>query len=272
MSWWQAALLGLLQGLTEFLPVSSSGHLVLGQYVLGIDAEAAGDVTFEVFVHFGTTMSILTVYWSRVVEIIKQTFSALGNPSEIGERFRQPTEFRIAVLILLSMIPTAIVYVTFKDQLEQAFSDPRLVCGALLFTGLLLLLTRLRPNPDGRLTMPKALVVGLAQAMALIPGISRSGSTICTALYQNVNQEQAANFSFLMVLPVIVGATLLKTLEMFELGGPTMGVLPLVIGAGVAYVSGVWAIRVMIDLVKKGSLQYFAYYCFLIGSLGLILI
>lgn len=272
MNWWQAALLGLVQGLTEFLPVSSSGHLVLGQYLLGLDATMAEDVTFEVYVHFGTTLSIITVYRHRILAILKETLQAVLHPAELGARYRAQGEFRVAVFILLSMIPTAIVYVLFKDQLEAAFSDPRLVCGMLLVTGLLLLLTRLRPNPDGRLSPLKVLVIGVAQAAALIPGISRSGSTICTALYQNVNQEDAANFSFLMVLPVILGATLLKTLEMLSSSASETSIPALVIGAVLAYVSGIWAIGVVINFVKRGNLQYFAYYCFLIGTLGLLFI
>lgn len=271
MTWWQAALLGLVQGLTEFLPVSSSGHLVLGQYLLGLNTEQADNLTFDVFVHFGTVLSILTIYWKRVLEIIKATFSALANPSEFSERYEQNTEFRFALFILITMIPTGIVYVFFKDQLEAAFHSPRLVCGMLLVTGLLLLLTLLRRNPDGRLNPIKAFVIGIAQSAAMIPGISRSGSTICTALYQNVEPKKAADFSFLMLLPVVIGATLLKTLDMFETGF-SIGWLPLLVGTLVAYLSGVVAIRAMINFVSRGNLHYFAFYCFLIGTLGLIFI
>jgi undecaprenyl-diphosphatase len=271
MSVWQAALLGLIQGLTEFLPVSSSGHLVLGQYLLGFDDTITQDVTFEVFVHFGTTLSIITVYWKRIINILKETGQAALQPTQLKSSFEEKGDFRIAVFILISMIPTGLVYVMFKDSLEAAFSDPRLVAGMLLVTGVLLLLTRFRPNPQGTLSAVKALMIGIAQSAAMIPGISRSGSTICTALYQNVNQEEAANFSFLMVLPVILGATLLKTLEMLE-AETTTAVLPLAVGTILAYVSGIWAIRLVIGFVKRGNLQYFAYYCFLIGLLGLIFI
>lgn len=271
MSWWEAALLGLVQGLTEFLPVSSSGHLVLGKYVLGLDTAAGDAVTFEVFVHFGTVLSILTVYWQRVLDILAETFSALMHPAELSQRYQTSDGFRLALFILITMIPTGLVYVFFKDQLEAAFQEPRLVCGMLLVTGVLLILTLLRKNPDGKLNPIKAFVIGVAQSAAMIPGISRSGSTICTALYQNVRPERAADFSFLMLLPVVLGATLLKTLEMLE-GGITIGVLPLVIGTLVAYISGVLAIKWMIDFVKRGKLQYFAYYCFLIGTIGLIFI
>lgn len=267
MTWWEAVILGLIQGLTEFLPVSSSGHLVLGQYLLGLDAEQA-DVTFEVFVHFGTVLSILTVYGRRVVDLIQEAAGAVAAPASIGKRYRERDTFRLGVYILITLIPTGAVYVLFKDQLENAFSDPRLVCGALLVTGVLLLLTVLRPNPEDKLSPLKAFVVGVAQSAAMIPGISRSGSTICTALYQNVRPEQAANFSFLMLLPVVLGATLLKSLDLLEQGA---GVdwLPLIIGTAVAYASGVVAIKLMLDFVRRGNLQYFAYYCFAVGGVGL---
>ncbi len=269
MTWWEAALLGLVQGLTEFLPVSSSGHLVLGQYVLGLDTEA--DVTFEVFVHFGTVLSILTVYWRRVGRLVTETLGALAQPSTLARSYRERDEFRLGLFILLTMIPTGLVYVLFKDALEAAFGDPRLVCGMLLVTGVLLLLTLLRKNPDGPLTPLKALVIGVAQSAAMIPGISRSGATICTALYQNVRPGLAADFSFLMLLPVVLGATLLKALELA--GSPVVvDLVPLAVGTLVAYASGVAAIRLMIDFVKRGKLQYFAYYCFLVGGLGLWLI
>jgi undecaprenyl-diphosphatase len=167
------------------------------------------------------------------------------------------------------MVPTGLVYVLFKDQLEAAFSDPRLVCGMLLVTGTLLLLTLLRKHPKGELSPVKAFLVGVAQSMAMIPGISRSGSTICTAIYLDVDRREAADFSFLMLLPVILGATLLKTLELLE-ADVAVDWVPLLIGTLVAYASGVWAIKVVIDFVKRGKLQYFAYYCYAVGTFGLI--
>jgi len=271
MSWWEAALLGLVQGLTEFLPISSSGHLVLGKYLLGIEAAGVDDVTFEVFVHFGTVLSILTIYWRYVLSLIGKTFAALMQPSQFSVHYRESEEFRTALFILITMIPTGLVYVLFKDFLEAKFSDPRFVCGMLLVTGVLLLLTMLRKNPDGKLTPGKAFLIGVAQSAAMIPGISRSGATICTALYQNVRPERAANFSFLMLLPVVLGATLLKSFDLAE-QGITMGWLPLLLGTVVAFASGVGAIKLMLDFVRRGRLQYFAYYCFAIGTLGLLFI
>jgi undecaprenyl-diphosphatase len=270
MTWWEALLLGLVQGLTEFIPVSSSGHLVLGQHLLGLGAEQA-DVTFEVFVHFGTVLSILTVYWDDVADLVGETWIALSAPAAIPDRYADNDTFRLGVFILITLIPTGLVYVLFEAQLEQAFGSPRFTCAMLLVTGVLLLLTLIRPQPEGELGPLKSFVVGVAQSAAMIPGISRSGSTICTALYQNVRPSQAANFSFLMLLPVVLGATLLKSLELAEQGlGTSWG--PLLIGTVVAYGSGIAAIYVVIDFVRRGNLQYFAYYCFLVGGLGLWLL
>jgi undecaprenyl-diphosphatase len=267
MTWWEALLLGLVQGLTEFIPVSSSGHLVLGQHLLGLSTEQA-DVTFEVFVHFGTVLSILTVYWNEVADLLQETWAGLRAPAAVPERYAENDTFRLGVFILITLIPTGVVYLLFKAQLEQAFGSPRFTCAMLLVTGVLLMLTLIRPQPEGSLSPLKAFVVGVAQSAAMIPGISRSGSTICTALYQNVRPEQAAHFSFLMLLPVVLGATLLKGLELAEKGLGTAW-LPLVIGTVVAYGSGIAAIYVVIDFVRRGNLQYFAYYCFVVGGVGL---
>lgn len=289
MSWWQAALLGLVQGLAEFLPISSSGHLVLGEHLLGLDT--SGDVTFEVFVHFGTALSILTVYRRRIGRILADALGALSRPAlwraavaagpiesardgasgaAGGEAAATPS-LRVVLYVLLTMLPTGLAYVLFKDPLEAAFENPRLVCWMLLVTGTLLLLTRLRPDPDGALSPAKALAVGVAQSLALIPGISRSGATICAAIYQNVDRKQAADFSFLMLVPVVLGATLLKALEMGD-AETTVGWLPLVVGTLVAYVSGVFAVRAVVVLVQRHALQYFAYYCYAVGVLGLLFI
>ena len=268
MNWWEAALLGLLQGLTEFLPVSSSGHLVLGQHLLGL---AADDITFEVFVHFGTVLSIVTVYWSRIISILKHTFLGLKEPTRLGLHYRGNEDFRFAVFILITMIPTGLVYILFKDWLEASFGNPRFTAGMLLVTGTLLILTRLRKAPEGPITPGKAVLIGLAQSFAMIPGISRSGSTICTALYLNVTPEKAANFSFLMSLPVIVGATAIQAVELFQVG-ITAAIIPVLIGTVVAYACGIVAIKIVLDFVRRGNLEYFAYYCFAVGILGLIFI
>lgn len=269
MSIWEAALLGLVQGLTEFLPVSSSGHLVLGQHALGVETEAANATTFEVFLHFGTVMSIATVYWRELSRLFAESFSAMKAPSRIKESYAEKPYFRMSCAILLSMIPTGLTYVLFKDRLEAAFSDPRLVAAMLLVTGTLLMLTTVRRKGDGEVTAGKGFLLGCAQSLALLPGISRSGSTIAAALFSGVEREKAANFSFLMSFPVIVGATLIKVLELFE-GDASMALLPVLAGMLVAYGSGIWAIRTVINVVKKGKIVWFAAYCFAVGILGLI--
>lgn len=271
MELWEAAILGLVQGLTEFLPVSSSGHLVLGEFLLGIDQSKSGNVTFEVFVHFGTVMSILTVYWKSVVDIIKESSTSAIKPNEWKSRYKTNDSFRMGVNIAITMIPTGIVYLLFKDFLEQQFGDPKFVSGMLIVTGVLLLLTLLRKNPKGEVSPIKALIIGVAQACAMLPGISRSGSTICTALYLNTTPDKAANFSFLMLLPVVIIGTILKTMELMETG-MTASLPALVIGAVVAYISGIAAIKLLLGIIRKGKLQYFAYYCFLVGGLGLWLL
>ena len=279
-------MLGLLQGIAEFLPISSSGHLVLGEYLLGIDEPG---IAFEVFVHFGTALSIITVYRKRLLVILRDGLAGLAQPAlwkaallpgPIEDR-PDDAEYaphvtpgpvaalRLGFLIALTMIPTGAVYVLFKDFFESAFGDPRFVCGALLVTGTLLLLTLMRPHPKGYFGPGKALAVGLAQSFALIPGISRSGSTICTAIYLDTNRKDAADFSFLMSLPVILGAAALKTLELMETG-MTIGLVPLVVGTVVAYGVGIWAIGVVIDFVQRGNLKYFAFYCYAVGITGLV--
>jgi undecaprenyl-diphosphatase len=265
MTWWQAAILGLIQGIAEFLPISSSGHLVLGQYLLGL--KTTGGVTFEVFVHFGTVLSIVTVYYARIGRILKEAFTF----RDFEQRYHENEDYRFAVFILITLVATGIIYLLFGEQLEALFESPRFVCGMLLVTGLLLLLTLFRRNPEGDLNPLKVVLIGLAQGAALTPGISRSGATICTALYQGVENRKAADFSFLMSLPAIVGATAISAIEVWQKGTST-SVVVLLVGTLVAYVSGVLAIRWMIDLVSRGHLHYFAFYVFLAGGLGLYFI
>lgn len=265
MTWWEAALLGLIQGVTEFLPVSSSGHLVLVQHLLGLEID---NITFEVFVHFGTVLSIVTVYRVRILEIVCGVWEGVHRPGRIGAQYRSNRDFRFAIFILLSMIPSGVMYILFREPLEAAFSTPHLTAGMLLVTGALLLLTRIRPHPAGDISAWKSIVTGVAQGLAMIPGISRSGATICAALYQNVRPAQAVAFSFLMSVPVITGATGIEMIRIAQAGNIT-NLLPILLGTFVAYASGVWAIRTVIHLVRQGNLTWFAYYCFLVGGLGL---
>jgi len=271
MNWWEAIVLGLVQGLTEFLPISSSGHLVLGRHLLGLSVDENAGILFEALVHFGTVMSILFVYRREVAELLSGFFSGIIRPSAYGESYRESESFRTSLLIIITIIPSGITYLLFKDFIEAAFTDPRYSAGALIITGVLLVLTRFRRHPTGDVTMLKAFVIGIAQSFAMFPGISRSGSTICAGIYQNVKPERATNFSFLMLLPVVIIGVVLKVSE--ALTAQTVIVWgPMILGTIVAFVSGVGAIKIVLDFVRKGRLEYFAVYCFLVGGIGLALL
>ncbi len=270
MELWEAALLGLIQGLTEFLPISSSGHLVLAQFLLGV--EGGENVTFEVFVHFGTALSIITVYRKRLALIIREVIAALGSPTTLAARYNDTEPLRTAVNILITLVPTGLVYLTLKDFLEARFGDPLFVCAMLIVTGILLLLTMLRKSPSGDIRLPKAFLIGCAQAAAMLPGISRSGATICTAIYANTDPEKAANFSFLMLLPVVLLATVIKSLDMVSAGAAGGSWIVLAVGTLVAYISGIAAIKALIGVVRRGRLAWFALYCFAVGGFGIWLL
>ena len=264
----QAIVLGIVQGLTEFLPVSSSGHLVLVEHLLRVPP--SNDITFEVFVHFGTLVSVVVVLWDDIVQMVRSLFHAFRG-FHVAAQYRENEYFRLGVFIILGSIPAAIVGIRFEDDVSAAFTDPKLVAVLLILTGLILFLTRLVSQPHRkRIGIISALVIGLAQAFAIIPGISRSGSTISTGMYLKVSPLQAARFSFLLSVPVIAGATLLKTKEIFELGFSFDYILPILIGTAVSFGSGYFAIKFLLRIVEKGRFSVFAFYCLFVGTFGII--
>ncbi|MCH8121955.1 MAG: undecaprenyl-diphosphate phosphatase [Bacteroidetes bacterium] len=271
MSWWEAALLGLIQGLTEFLPVSSSGHLVLGRHVLGVGVDAESGILFASLVHLGTAFSILVVYRREILNLILEFGSGVIRPSDYRSMWSENESFRLSILILITMIPTGVAYLVFKNSIEGAFSEPRFTSGMLLITGLMLVLTRLRKKPSGHVTALKAIGIGVAQAVAMLPGISRSGATICAGIYQDVGPERATNFSFLMLLPVVLIGTGVEVSEAVATGASLVWT-PMIIGLIVAFFSGILAIKFVLDVVRKGRLEYFALYCFIVGGIGMILL
>jgi undecaprenyl-diphosphatase len=256
MNYFEALILGLLQGLTEFLPVSSSGHLELGSYFLGV--KNSNNLLFAIIVHGATALSTIVVFRKDIWILIKDLFSFKWNES---------TQF--VSKIALSMIPVGIVGVLFEKQVEQVFSgNIMFVASMLAVTGLLLLLTHYAKPQTGNVTFAKSIIIGIAQAIAILPGISRSGSTISTALLLGVDRSKAARFSFLMVLPPILGATLLKTIDFIKAPelGTGIGNGPLAVGFIAAFISGLLACTWMIQIVKNGKLIYFAIYCFIISG------
>lgn len=261
MNWLEALLLGLIQGLTEFLPVSSSGHLEIGQALFGTSGE--DNLLFAVVVHAATVLSTITILWMEIWKLIKGCFTKTWNE-----------EKAYVAKILLSMIPIFVVGVFFKDQVESLFGSGLLIVGCcLLLTSLLLAFAYYaKPRQRETISYRDAFIIGIAQACAVLPGLSRSGSTIATGLLLGNKKESIAQFSFLMVLAPILGDALLETIHILQ--GEVVVNIPLtslLIGFLAAYISGCFACKFMIRIVQRGKLIYFAAYCLIAGGLAILL-
>ena len=265
MEWFQAIILGILQGLTEFLPVSSSGHLTIASTLFGLSGEE--NLTFTVVVHIATVCSTLVILWKEVVWIFKDLFAKQSWKSY--SVLNDGTHF--AINILISMIPVAIVGFFFKDTVEAIFGSGMLIVGImLLVTASLLTFSYFaKPRQREEISGWHAFIIGIGQAIAVLPGLSRSGTTIATGLLLGNKKENLAQFSFLMVIPPILGEALLDIKDIAEVGFATAmnGISPLALGLGfiAAFVTGCLACRWMINIVKKGKLVWFAVYCAIIG-------
>lgn len=262
MEWFQALLLGLVQGLTEFLPVSSSGHLAIISNLFGIEGEE--NLTFTIVVHIATVLSTLVVLWKEIDWILKGLF-----------KFEMNKETKYFINILISMIPVGIVGVFFKDYVEEIFGSGLLIVGIMLLATATLLTFSYYAKPRVRqvITIKDAFIIGLAQAVAVLPGLSRSGSTIATGLLLGNSKEKLAQFSFLMVIPPILGEALLDGLKIVKgaaTGDTGLSMLSLFVGFIAAFVSGCIACKVMIAIVKRGKLIYFAAYCAVIGIAAIV--
>ena len=262
MDWIEALILGLVQGLTEYLPVSSSGHLAIGSYLFGIEGEE--NLAFTVAVHVATVLSTLVILWKEIDWIFRGLFKCELN-----------AETKYVLNIVVSMIPVGIVGVFFKDYVEEVFGSGLVSVGCmLLLTAALLTFSYIaKPRKKEKISLRDAFIIGLAQACAVMPGLSRSGSTIATGLLLGNKKESLAQFSFLMVIPPILGEALLDVVKGLKgeeaFGGIDM--MPLAIGFIAAFVSGCIACKWMINIVKKGKLIYFGIYCAIAGVLTLIL-
>lgn len=280
MEWFEAVLLGLLQGLTEFLPVSSSGHLEIGKALLGV--ETSDDLLFTTMVHAATVLSTLVVFRSQILGLLKGFFTGLKDwrivKGEDGRRVlhcNDETDYLLKICV--SMIPILIVGVFLKDYVEGLFGSIMVVGWALVVTAVLLFFSDMASCPGRKsVVVPEntsrngisywqAAAVGLGQAFAVIPGLSRSGTTISTGLICGVKREVMAQFSFLMVLVPILGETFLEIVG-GEFGASSVGTLSLVLGFVSAFVSGLFACKVMIALVKKAKLGWFALYCLIAAA------
>ena len=261
MSTIEALVLGLLQGFTEYLPVSSSGHLAIGSYLFGIEGEE--NLAFTVAVHVATVLSTFVILWSEIAWIVKGVF-----------KFEMNDEMKYFFNILVSMIPVGVVGVFFKDTVEEIFGSGLLIVGIMLLVtaALLTFSYYAKPRQREKIGLLDAFVIGLAQAAAVMPGLSRSGSTIATGLLLGNKKEKLAQFSFLMVIPPILGEALLDVLKAVK-GEEAFGgidTMPLVVGFLAAFVSGCLACKWMINIVKKGKLVYFGGYCAIVGIITII--
>lgn len=274
MEWYEAIILGLVQGLTEFLPVSSSGHLVIGRDLLGI--EDSGDLVFEVVVHAATVLSTIVVFRHQIMDLLRGLF-----------KFRYNDETDYILKICISMVPVLVVGLFFKDQVEGLFGSVIYVGIALVMTAILLFFSDMASNPRRRpssgnasaaaadsganryrngISFWQAFAVGIGQAFAVLPGLSRSGTTISVGLICGVKREVMAQFSFLMVLVPILGEAFLQIVG-GEMSGSSLGMLPIALGFISAFLSGLFACKVMIALVKKARLVWFALYCAVVALL-----
>lgn len=258
MNWFEAIALGLIQGLTEFLPISSSGHLEIAKSIFGIDPEA--NFYFTIAVHGATVLSTIVVFWKEIIELIKGTL-----------KFKMNDETSYVLKLIVSMIPVGIAGLFLKDPIESLFNGNIVFVGfMLLITSTLLALAHFIKKREREIGYLDALLIGIAQAIAVIPGISRSGATISTGLMIGNSKDKIARFSFLMVLVPIIGANLLEIMSgEINLNSTSFGII--LIGFLAAFVSGYLACRWMIGLVKKSKLIWFSIYCLIIGLLSIVL-
>jgi undecaprenyl-diphosphatase len=255
----EAIVLGIIQGLTEFLPVSSSGHLELVKAILGDNSAAEQSLTFTVVLHFATALSTIVVFKNEVEEILRGLL-----------QFKWNSEFKFSLKIIISMLPAVIVGLVFEKELESLFVGKILLVGCmLLLTAVLLLLADKAKSTKKEVSYLNAMLIGFSQAIAMLPGISRSGATISTSVLLGVDRTRAAKFSFLMVVPLIFGK-IGKDLVSGNLNLQSSEIIPILIGFISAFISGLLACKWMISIVKRSKLSYFSIYCAIIGSVAIV--
>jgi len=259
MSWLEALVLGIIQGLTEFLPVSSSGHLELAKFILGDTSLPEESMLMTVVLHAATALSTIVVFRKDIVEIFMGLF-----------QFKWNEQTKFSVKIVISMIPAAFVGVFFNEEIESLFGGRLMLVGSMLIlTAVLLLLADRAKTTEKGVGNWHALIIGISQAIAIMPGISRSGATISTSVLLGIDRSKAARFSFLMVVPLILGA-MAKDLMSGEINYESTQMLPLIVGFIAAFATGIAACTWMIALVKKAKLSWFALYCFIVGIVAIV--
>lgn len=259
MSLFEAIVLGIVQGLTEFLPVSSSGHLELTKAILGDNSVPEESLLMTVVLHAATALSTIVIFRKDITELLSGLF-----------QFKNNEQFKYSLKIVISMVPAALVGILFEDEIEQLFGGQILLVGLmLLVTGTLLFLADRAKNTTKSVSTSNAVIIGISQAIAILPGISRSGATISTSVLLGVDRQKAARFSFLMVVPLILGK-MAKDLLSGDLMASQTETSLLVVGFIAAFIAGLIACQLMIGLVKKSQLKYFSYYCYVVGIAAVI--
>lgn len=256
-------IMAVVQGITEFLPVSSSGHLVLTENLLGLHND---DILLEIFLHFGTFLSVLLIFRKDIWNISTAFIQNMLSPGDMKTNFTKDEDFRLSLFIIVSMIPAALAGFLLKDLFESLFNNLIAVSFALLTTGAILFSTRFITEKNEIIDFKRSILIGIAQAFAIIPGISRSGSTISLALILGIPKEKAARFSFIMALPVVFGATLMESLDA---DWSRLELLPIFTGTVFAFFAGYGAIKWLLKLLVNGKFHLFAWYCFAIGAISL---
>lgn len=277
MGFLESILLGIVQGLTEFLPISSSGHLVLAEALLGVETPG---LIFEVAVHLATAGAVVLAYRKRIRSMLQAVPLAYKprlwkkSPEKDESQSSLRENFLLDCYLVLGTIPAVVIGLFFKDSVESAFGSPRLVCSMLILTGLILLSSRLAPKAPARhLSWWRVLLIGLAQSAALLPGISRSGATITAALLLGLSPGRAAEFSFLLALLAILGASVFEFASEFGSVMANLPVLwPILVGVAAAFFSGLAAIFFVLKALQKGRFDRFAWYCWAVGLSGLLLL
>ncbi len=266
MSLIESIVLGIIQGFTEFLPVSSSGHLVLAQYFLGIKDSG---ISFEVVVHLGSLLAVLIFFFKDIISLLQSATKIFSSKKS----YQDVNNLKILAYLLIATIATAVIGIAFKSKFEALYNLPIAVSLALAVTGLILYISDKLPSgnfEDYNLGWGKALFIGIGQALAIIPGISRSGTTIAFALFSKMKREDAARFSFLLSIPAILGAALIDFMDMGPIDTATL--IRYSAGAIAAFISGFIVIALLINLIQKRKLKYFSYYCWTISLVSLYFI
>lgn len=254
MTIFESFILGVIQGLTEFLPISSSGHLVLGQELLGVSVPGNA---FEVVVHLGTLCSVLIVFWNDILQLLKT--------------LKSNTTQKYILALAIGTIPAVVIGLLFKDIIGEAFENIKVVATTLLITGVILLSTKFIKLKKNDITVGKGLLIGITQAMAIIPGISRSGITISTGMFLGIAPDEAAKFSFLLAIPAIAGAGLLTSLDLIETGMISLSSSVLTVGFLSSLIVGWLSLKWLIGLIKSGKFHWFGVYCIFAGIISWII-